>query len=263
MPDTIWSGTVSFGLVTIPVTMDLAVRDRSIRFRLLHDEDHAPLVRVMVCPAHEPPLPVPAEHQVRGYEVEEDAFVVVGDEELRSVAPERSRSIEIEEFVEVGAIDPVYLDRPYYLLPAKGSEKPYRLLAQTLEETGRAGLARFVLRRREHLAAVTGLRGALCLLLLHFAEEVRDPSELAPAAAPDSADVDAIAEAIEDMASTFKPRRYRDRDRDRLEKLVAARREEGGTVEAPQPEHAEAGGEEASALLDALQESLEKARGGG
>jgi len=261
MPERIWTGTVSFGLVTIPVTMSLAVRDRGIHFSLLHDEDHARLVRVMVCPDHEPPEPVPSDHQVRGYEIEEGVFVVVTDEDLDSVAPGRSRSIEIEDFVAFDEIDPVYYDRPYYLVPGSGAEKAYRLLAETLETTGRAGLARFVLRRREHLALVAGMQGALCLLLLHFPERVRDAAGLAPDTEADPEDVEAMSAAIGEMASTFKPKRYRDRDRELLMELIERKREEAGTVEAPEPEPLEAReGGDAAALLDALQESLEKAR---
>jgi len=263
VPERIWNGTVSFGLVTIPVTMSLAVRDRGIHFSLLHDEDNARLVLVMRCPDHDPPEAVPADHQVRGYEVDEGVFVVVTDEELDSVAPERSRSIEIEDFVDVREIDPVYYDRPYYLVPGRGAEKPYDLLARTLEQSRRAGLARFVLRRREHLAAIAGMDGALCLLLLHFAEQVRDGSALVPDVDADAGDVEAMVEAIGEMASTFKPKRYRDRDRELLTDLIERKREETGTVEAPEPEIGEEAGGEAAALLDALQQSLEKARSGG
>jgi DNA end-binding protein Ku len=260
MPGAFWSGTLSFGLVTIPVRLVSAVRSRGSPFHLLHDADHARLTQVMVCPAHA--APVPKAHQARGYEIDAGTYVLVSDAELESVAPESSRSIEIEDFVSANAIDLVYYDRPYYLVPRDDASKPYRLLVQTLADTGRVGIGRLVLRGREHLAALQTVDGALCLFTLHWAEAVRPRAELAPDTAAGPEQVAAMTEALDALATQFDPDALDDPMRERLEALVADKRAESGTVAARQPEVGT--GEDASGepgdLMAALKDSLEKAR---
>ncbi len=148
----IWSGTISFSLVAIPVRLVRAVTTGRVSFRLLHAADYSPLARKMVCPK-EGEI-VPPEEIVRGYELGPDNYLPITAEELASVSPERSRTIEIMEFIDIGEVDPLYFDHPYYLVPLKGGEKAYRLLAEIMASRGRAGLARFVLAEREHLVAV-------------------------------------------------------------------------------------------------------------
>jgi DNA end-binding protein Ku len=264
VPTSFWTGTVSFGLVTIPVRLATVVQAHGSNFHLLHDADHARLTRVMVCPVHE--TPVPPDHQTRGYEIEPDTFVPVSYAELDSVAPEASRSIEIEDFVTADAIDPVYHDRPYYLTPSEEVAKPYRLLVQILADTGRVGIGRFVLRGREHLAALRAVDGALCLVTLHWAEAVRPRAALAPKADADEELVAAMTAALDELATDFDPARLTDPGHERLQQLVEKKRFESGTVEAPVPdlgagEPGEAGGEP-DALMAALQKSLERARAG-
>jgi DNA end-binding protein Ku len=262
MPRPFWNGTLSFGLVTIPVRLVSAVRSTGSPFHLLHDRDHARLAQVMVCPEDDQPVPV--EQRTRGWEIEPGRFVPVTDEELDSVAPEASRSIEIEDFVTADAIDPVYYDRPYYLAPSADAGKPYRLLAQILADTGRVGIGRLVMRGREHLAAIRALDGALCLFTLHWAEAVRPRDELAPTASADPDTVQAMTRALEAIAADFDPAaQLRDPMRERLDALVAKKRAAAGTVAAPhaEPAEAEEPGGEPDALLAALKESLAKARG--
>jgi DNA end-binding protein Ku len=262
MPASIWRGTISFGLVTIPVQLVSAVRSGSSPFHLLHDADHARLAQVMVCPAHGEP--VPPEHRARGYEIESGQFVLVSDEELESVAPEASRSIEIEDFVDADAIDPVYVDRPYYLLPREEVGKPYRLLVRTLASTGRIGIGRLVLRGREHLAAIQALDGALCLITLHWPEAVRPRAELAPGADADADLATDMAKALDALNGDFALEKLANPMRERLDALIAEKRREAGTVEAPRPELPEAPSEqtggEPDELMAALKRSLEKAR---
>lgn len=229
----IWSGTVSFGLVAIPVVLVPAVRPARAAFRLLHDKDNAPLRREMVCPAHD--APVEPRHMVRGYEVKPGTYVTVSDEELRALEPKRSRTIEITEFVDAAGIDPVYYDRPYDLLP-DGAEKPYRLLVRALAEQGRAGIARFVLYDREHLAALRGLDGRLCLFLLHFHDEIAPSGDLAPAAEAREPEVKAIEMLIRQMSGTFDPRKYPDRSAETLRRLIESKKKKGKTVAAPEIE---------------------------
>ena len=147
----IWSGTISFSLVAIPVRLVTALAPGRISFHLLHDKDYAPLARKMKCSLEE--SVVPREEIVRGYEIAPDTHVVVTDAELESVSPERSRTIEIVEFIDMEEVDPIYYDHPYYLVPLKGGEKAYRLLAEAMHRTGKAGLAKFVLGEREYFVA--------------------------------------------------------------------------------------------------------------
>ncbi len=262
----IWSGTVSFGLVAIPVVLVPAVRPVRAAFRLLHDKDNAPLRREMICPAHD--APVEPRHMVRGFEVKPGTYVTVSDEEIRALEPKRSRTIEITEFVDAAAVDPVYYDRPYYLLP-DGAEKPYRLLVRALAERGRAGIARFVLYDREHLAALRGLEGLLCLFLLRFHAEIVPAGGLAPAATARDKDVRLIEKLIREMAGPFDPKKYPDRSAETLRRLLESKKKKGKVVQAPEIEK-EAGEEAAGEgapddFIAALEGSIARAharRGG-
>ena len=190
----IWEGTVSFGLVAIPIKMVSAVDKNRVSFHLLRDENHARLERRMYCPKDE--TIVPEEHIVKGYEIEPDKFVTVTGEELESLSPERSDTIEIIEFVEERDIDPIYFDRTYYLIPSKGGTKPYNLLTSIMSDTSRLGISRFVLRDKEHLCAVKSIGQALCLFILHYHEEKIMADDIAPRLEADEAD--AVAAKILD-----------------------------------------------------------------
>ena len=167
---TIWSGTISFSLVAIPVQLTKAVEPGRVSFRLLHKKDYSPLARKMFCPEEE--VIVPPEEFIRGYELGPNKYILITDEELESVSPERSRTIEIVEFIDMEEVDPVYYDRPYYLVPAKGGEKAYRLLAEVMQRTNKAGLAKLVLGEREYLVAIKSTDGALNLITLHYSAEI-------------------------------------------------------------------------------------------
>ena len=172
----IWSGTISFSLVAIPVQLVKAVEPGRVSFRTLHSKDYSPLARRMFCPEEE--VLVPPEEIIRGYEIGPDKYILVTDEELESVSPERSRTIEIVEFIDMQEVDTVYYDHPYYLVPAKGGEKAYRLLAEAMRRTNKAGLAKFVLREREYLVAIKSVQEALVLITLHYHEEILPDEDL-------------------------------------------------------------------------------------
>src|SRR3990172_1923715 len=154
----IWSGTISFSLVAIPVQLVKAVDPGRVSFRMLHSKDFSPLLRRMACP--EEGKIVPPEEIIRGYEIGPDKYIVVTDEELESLSPQRSRSIEIVDFVDTKDVDAIYYDHPYYLVPLKGGEKAYRLFVEVMHRTRKAGLAKFVLGEREYLVAVKSRSGA-------------------------------------------------------------------------------------------------------
>jgi DNA end-binding protein Ku len=262
----LWSGSISFGLVNIPVRLFTAVREQRVAFHLLHDQDKARLRRRLVCPADGEE--VHPEHVVRGYEVAKDQYVVVRDEELEGCAPEKTRTIEITDFVELAAIDPIYFDRPYYVLPQAGASKPYRLLAEAMTRSGRVGLARIVMHEREHLAALRAVDGLLCLSTMHFGAEVVPTDEIEDLPGnvkPADRELKAAAKVIESLAGDFDPADYRDAYRQCVRKMVEEKAAKEQVVTAPEPAADDAPDKKpargASNLMEALEASLAHARG--
>jgi DNA end-binding protein Ku len=168
----IWSGTVTFGLVSIPVAIFPGQRSQRVRMRMLSPEGR-PLSRRYYCPAEN--RPVEPEEIIRGYEIEKGKFVTVTEDELESLQPSKSREIDLRRFVPVDQIDPKFLERAYFLIPVGESIKPYRLLAETMEKTGKAGIATFVMRDKEYLVAILAENGILMAETLRFADEIRSP----------------------------------------------------------------------------------------
>jgi DNA end-binding protein Ku len=256
MPDVLWSGTISFGLVAIPVNMVPATHERRVAFHLLHDEDNARLQRTMFCPAHN--KPIHPEHVVRGFEVAPDQYVVVQEEELEALAPERSRTIEIAEFVARDAIDPIYYNRTYYLVP-DGADKAYQLLVAALAESQRAGIGRVVMHEREYLVAIRSAADALCLSTLHFPEEIVAPGDLGlKGAKVDENDLRLMEKTIQEMSGQFNPRKYKDKYRESVLKLLS-RKKLRTVAPAGESKEAEALPEPAD-LIAALEKGLAKAR---
>jgi DNA end-binding protein Ku len=170
-----WSGTLTFGLVSIPVELYAGNRPSRVRMHML-DEDGTPLRRRYVCPAEG--VELDADDIVRGYEIEKDHYVVVTDEELEALEPTKSRDIDLRRFVPQDDIDPVFFERAYFLAPGGGSTKAYRLLADTMEESRMAGIATFVMRTKEYLVAILAENGVLRAETLRFADEIRTPDDV-------------------------------------------------------------------------------------
>ena len=251
----IWSGTISFSLVAIPVRLVKAIEPGRISFRLLHSKDYSPLARRMLCPEEE--TMVPPDEIIRGDEIVPDQYILMTDEELESVSPERSRTIEIVEFIDMKEVDPIYYDHPYYLVPSKGGEKAYRLLVEVMRRTNKAGLAKFVLAEREYLVAVTPREGALALTTLHYSEEIVPEEDLSPKKGKIAAEEQGrIKKSIEDMIEDFDPGKYADERRKKLKDLLATKAAEKALVEAPVAEEEE--GEGPADLVAALEESMRK-----
>jgi DNA end-binding protein Ku len=234
----LWSGTLTFGLVSVPVAVVPAVHSRRKAFHLLHEPDASRLERRMFCPSEE--VFVHPEHIQRGYEVEQGKYVVIEDAEIQSIAPKRSKTIEIQQFVQRSRIDPAYYERPYYLVPT-GAEKPYRLLVETLAQLDRAGLSEFVMHAREHFCAIQSIGGALCLMKLRYPDELRNGQEVAARAEAEASDVRSIKDAISKSKIAFDPVDLTDEYRRRVDKLIRKKKEEG-TVEGPDSQE----GDEAS-----------------
>jgi DNA end-binding protein Ku len=211
----LWSGSISFGLVNIPVRLHTAVREQRVAFHMLHNQDKVRLRRRMVCT--EDGKEIHPEHIVRGYEVEKGKYVIIRDEELEACAPEKSRAIEITDFVELGEIDPLYFDRPYHVVPQAGASKPYRLLVEAMTRAKRVGLARLVMHEKEHLCAVRPQNGLLCIETMNFPDEIvaRDEIDDLPHDMKLSEkEVKSAQEAVREMSGRFNPKDHKDEYRE-------------------------------------------------
>ena len=223
----IWSGTISFSLVAIPVQLVKAVEPGRVSFHLLHSKDYSPLARKMFCPEEE--KMVPPEEIIRGYEIGPGQYIPITDEELESLSPERSRTIEIVEFIDMQEVDPIYYDHPYYLVPAKGGEKAYRLLVEVMRRTNKAGLAKFVLHEREYLVAVKSTEGALALITLHYREEILPDEDIEPAEEKiDTEEQSRMKKNIKKMMADFNPGKYADDRRKKIMDLLKQKVKEQG-----------------------------------
>jgi DNA end-binding protein Ku len=256
----VWSGSISFGLVTIPVKLFLAVRDKRLSFRSLHDQDKVPLKQKLVCPADG--KEVHREHIVKGYEVEKDQYVVVQESELEAVMPKATRAIEIEDFVSLDEIDPVFFDRAYYVVPKPEGMRPYKLLLEALAKKNKVGIARVVMHNKEYLAALRPVEEALCLETMHFGDEVVAPAKME--AVDQKAKVDAremkIAEQLIDSLTTdFKPEKYHDQYREAVMDLIEKKARGEKVVLRPEADKAAPRGKD---LIAALEASLQKAKAG-
>ena len=252
----LWSGSLTFGLVAIPVSIAPAVRGKRFAFHLLHDKDHARLQRSMYCPEHK--KVIHPEHIMRGVEVGDDKYITVREDELESLEPERSQAIEISDFVDADSIPPLYYERAYYLAPGT-AEKPYRLLAEALARKKMAGIAKFIMHGREYLVAVKSIEGALCLMILRFHDEVVPPDEL-PEVKADAADVKKAEKLMEEMSGPFHPEKIEDEYQDRMERLIAEKKKKKAIVEAPSAEDEETEEMPPEDLIAALEKSLAASR---
>jgi DNA end-binding protein Ku len=253
----IWSGTISFSLVAIPVQLVRAVEPGRVSFRMLHSKDYSPLARRMFCPEQE--KIVPPDEIIRGYEIGPDRYIPITDEELESVSPERSRTIEIVEFIDMKEVDPIYYDHPYYLVPLKGGEKAYRLQVEAMHRTNKAGLAKFVLAEREYLVAVKSTEGALTLITLHYSEEILPDAEIAPKEGKiEAAEKSRMKKSITKMMADFNPGKYADERREKVMDLLKKKAKGKKPVEAPHVEEEE--GEGPADLVAALEEIMRKVK---
>lgn len=250
----IWSGTLTFGLVSIPVSLFSAVRPRDTKMHLL-DETGVPLSRRYYCPADGRKLS--DDEMVRGYATGDSGFITVEDDELEGLQPEKSGDIDLREFVPLGSIPTLYFNKPYFLFPAGKSVKAYRLLVLVLQDEEKAGIATFVMRDREYLVAILARQGVLWAETLHFAEELRGQDQLdMPEMQKDGDQVRVMTETISAMTDDHLPEEYmRDRYDQRLNELVAEKRKRGkDLIETERLE--EEAGEEQVDLMKMLKERL-------
>src|SRR3954447_26667103 len=264
MPRSIWSGAISFGLVNVPVKLFSAVSKKTVRFNQLNKETGNRIQQKRVDP--ETGEEVSYEQIVKGYELAKDRYVVVTPEELDSLDPERTRTIDIEDFVDLDEIDPVYYDHPYYLVPDKGAAKAYGLLLNAMKESGKVAIARVVLRSKEQLVAIRPHRDATLLMMetMIFADEVVPPDDLD--GLPDKDDLKAsdreiqmAQQLIDSLATDFTPERYHDEYREKVLELIEAKAEGAEIVVQPEAPKAE----RVPDLMAALEASLAAVRSDG
>src|SRR5918992_5489310 len=253
-PRAIWSGSISFGLVNVPVRMYSAISETDLRFHLIHEPDGGRIGYQKIC--KEEGEPVPDDEIVRGFEFEEDEFVVLTDEDFDAAKAEGVKSIEISDFVPYDEIDPIFFEKTYYLGPQSGGEKVYALLREAMEKTGLAGIAKFVMRDRQHLGCLRVREGTLTLEKMFFHDEVRPIDEIAPSETRVSkGELEMATSLIEQFTSKFEPEKYEDTYREALCNVIRAKRK-GETVTAPEPETEE----EPADLMAALRASVEAAK---
>jgi DNA end-binding protein Ku len=282
MARSVWRGTLSFGLVAIPVSLYPATEAKDVRFHLFDREGRRVRYRRVVdagpflgAPDEEDVEPEPAaqdaaqdegttetevayEDLVRGYEVEPETYVFLETEEIERARPTPSRVIDLEHFVRLEEIDPVYFEKAYYVAPGRGAEKSYALLLRTLAETGRVGIGRFVLRTKPHLVALRPMEGVLALETLFFGDEVRDAAPLLSdlgGEAVTQREIDISKQLVEALAMEWDPSQFADEYREGLMRMIAER-----TPERIEEEPSVEPRQSIEDLMDALRRSVEQAK---
>jgi DNA end-binding protein Ku len=260
MPRSIWTGAISFGLVTVPVKLYSAVNRKTVRFHQLSGKTGVRIAQKRVDP--QSGEEVAYEDIVKGYELAPDRYVVIEPGELETLQPKKTKTIEIEDFVELAQIDPIFYDHPYYLAPGPGGAKPYRLLLEAMAETEKVAIARVVIRSKEQLVAIRAMGDALEMATMLFADEVSSPDRLEDLPDPTEVkttkrEVDVAKQLIGSLAGDFEPDKYRDTYRDDV--LALIERKAAGKEIAVQPE-AEDVPAPAPDLMSALKASLDAVR---
>lgn len=245
-----WTGSISIGLVNVPVRLMVMVKEHTIPFRLLHRQDGQPIQYRRVCTAGNDE--VPWEDIVKGYEIRDGEYIMIEREELEAVRPESDRRIRIDRFINVLEVDPVFYDRTYLLVP-DGSPDAYSLLTEAFRRKGRAGIGRITLRTREYPALVREYQDALILITLHYPDEIVDPSKVEEISAipePGKKELAIAEKIIDDLTGELDLASYQDTYRERIEDLISKKRQ-GKAFPVEKPKAAEA-----RELMSALEETL-------
>jgi len=257
MARAIWKGSISFGLVNIPISLYPATRREELKFRLLRESDLSPVNYKRV--AEKDGKEVPWNQIVKGYEYEKGKYVILKDEDFQRVDLEATQTVDIQDFVEQKEIDPIFFYKPYYLEPRKGGDKAYALLRDALKDSGKVGIAKVVIKTREYLAGLKPEDGVLVLELMHFADELADPDKLH---APKKAEVgkremNMAKSLIDSMSSKWNPEKYKDDYREALMEVIEEKVEAGGKEIEEKPRKAPKPTKVID-LVSVLQKSLEQ-----
>jgi DNA end-binding protein Ku len=258
VPRALWSGSISFGLVNVPVRMLSAIKEHKLQFHYVHEPDSSRIGYEKVC--KEEGKPVPDDEIVKAFEFEKGEYVYMTDEDFEAAAAEGVRTIDIRDFVPAEEIDPIYFERTYYLAPQEGAEKVYALLARAMEKSGLVAVVKYVMRDRQNLGALRVLDGVIALERMYFADEIRPADDVAPGKVDvDARELKMAAQLIETITGHFEPEKYEDTYRDALCEIIRAKRKgEEPHVAAPERED-----DAPPDLLAALRASVEAAQGGG
>jgi len=258
MARSLWSGSLSFGLLNVPVKMSTAVREKQLRFHLLHDDDGARLETHRVCP--QDGQEVPWEHVIKGYEISRGEFVTFTKEELEALEVESNHAIELEDFVDLADIDPVFFDSTYYLAPEKGGAKAYSLLLQAMKESEKVGIARMVWHGKEHLVAIRPMEDALVLETMHFADEIVPAKTVLEDVKVDEKvserELKMAQQVVEALSADFEPEKYKDAHREKLLQVIEQKAKGKEIVLQAAPKKASPTRD----LVSALEKTLEDAR---
>nr|WP_106781474.1 Ku protein [Lysinibacillus timonensis] len=257
---TVWKGSISFGLVNIPVKLHAATENRDIKLRQLHKECHSPINYSKVCPVCD--TEVKSEDIVKAYEYTKNKFVVLDDEELENLRKENEdKAVEIMEFVQLEEIDPIYFERSYFLAPDSGGGKAYALLRKALQDSGKIGVAKITIRSKEQLAVVRVYKDTLLMETIHFPDEVRNVQEVPNIPSDEKVaqkELDTALMLIEQLTENFDPEKYNDEYRTALLELIDKKKSGEQTVTATEKETKIPS--DMTDLMTALQASLDKTR---
>jgi DNA end-binding protein Ku len=256
MPRSIWSGSISFGLVNVPVRLYSAVQEHKLRFHFVHEKDSSPIGYEKICKKEG--KPVPDDEIVKAFEFQKGEYVFMDEEDFKAAKVEGYKAIDIVDFVPYEDIDPIFFASTYYIGPDRGAEKTYSLLVKAMEDSELAGIAKFVMRDKQHLGALRVRDGVITLEQLHYADEIRPVDEIKESRTRVSAEeLKMAARLIESFTTEWKPEKYKDTYRDELCAIIRAKRKGKDVHAAPEVEE-----EAPTDLLTALRESIERSRGG-
>lgn len=251
---TMWKGSISFGLVNIPIKMFASTDDKDVKFKYLHKECRTPIKQQRICPTCE--REVEWNDIVKGFEYETGRFVIIDEEEMDAVKPDATKAIEILDFVNLSEIDPIYFNKSYYLSPQETGGKAYHLLRQAMNDSGKIGIAKITIRTKESLAALRVYKNLLVLETIFYPDEIR-AVELVPGI-PDNIkleqkELDMAIHLIDNLTTEFEPEKYKDEYREALQEIIA-KKIEGEEIEMPK----EAPRRNIIDLMQALQASIEE-----
>jgi DNA end-binding protein Ku len=257
MPRSLWTGSISFGLVNVPVRVYSAVHEHKLRFHLVHAKDDGPIGYEKICKVED--KPVPNDEIVKAFEYRKGELVQMTDEDFEAAQVEGQHTIDLEDFVPYEEIDPTFFAHAYLVGPQEGAERPYSLLVRAMEESGLAGIGKFVMRNRQYLGCLHVRNGSLTLEQLYFADEVDPPETILPAKLPnvDKRELDMASRLIESFSSDWKPQKYEDTYTDALMAVVKQKRKGQEVHRVQEPEE-----EGPPDLLEALRLSLDQSKGG-
>lgn len=257
---TVWKGSISFGLINVPVKMSTATKRENIAFKTLHRECNTPLQQKRYCPKCE--REVAYEDVVKGYEYEPGRFVILSEEDLDAIQVKSSKYIDIVDFIRIEEVDPIFYDKTYYLAPEKGGEKPYLILRDAMRQTGRVAVAKVAIRQKEYLCLVRLVGDALALETMFFPEEVRPAGELGIQSAEGAVQIrpeemQMAVQLVENLTAPFAPEKYKDDYREELLRVIRAKVEGREVVETePVPER-----ENVIDLMEKLRKSVAMTQG--